>query len=79
MSQKVSYCHITEKTKKAHSIYGMLRQTFKHLDEKTFIPLFKSMSKSQLDYASVIWNLYKEKYNEQIEKVQRCATKTLPN
>ena len=35
--------HITEKTNKAHSIYGMLRRTFKHLDEKTFIPLFKSM------------------------------------
>ena len=37
------------------------------------------MSRSQLDYASVIWNPYKEKYNEQIEKVQRRATKTLPN
>ena len=71
--------HITEKTNKAHSIYGMLRRTFKHLDEKTFIPLFKSMSRSQLDYASVTWNPYKEKYNEQIEKVQRRATKTLPN
>ena len=71
--------HITKKTNKAHSIYGMLRRTFKHLDEKTFIPLFKSMSRSQLDYASVIWNPYKEKYNEQIEKVQRRATKTLPN
>ena len=31
------------------------------------------------DYASVIWNPYKEKYNEQIEKIQRRATKTLPN
>ena len=51
--------HITEKTNKAHSIYGMLRRTFKHLDEKTFIPLFKFMSRSQLDYASVIWNPYK--------------------
>ena len=37
------------------------------------------MSRSQLDYASVIWNPYKERYNEQIEKVQRRATKTLPN
>ena len=32
------------------------------------------MARSQL----VIWNPYKEKYNEQIEKVQRRATKTLP-
>ena len=31
-----------------------------------------------MDYGCVIWNPYKEKYNEQIEKVQRRATKTLP-
>ena len=36
------------------------------------------MARSQLDYSCVIWNPYKEKYNEQIEKVQRRATKTLP-
>ena len=29
-------------------------------------------------HCCVIWNPYKEKYNEQIEKVQRRATKTLP-
>ena len=70
--------HIQEKTKKANSMYGMLRRTFKHLDEKTFVPLYKTMARSQLDYGCVIWNPYKEKYNEQIEKVQRRATKTLP-
>ena len=32
------------------------------------------MARSQLDYGCVIWN----PYNEQIEKVQRRATKTLP-
>ena len=37
------------------------------------------MSRSQLVYASVIWNPYKKKYKEQIEKVQRRATKTVPN
>ena len=28
--------HITEKTNKAHSIYGMLRRTFKHLTKKFY-------------------------------------------
>ena len=36
------------------------------------------MARSQLDYGCVIWNPYKEKYNGQIKKVQRRATKTLP-
>ena len=53
-------------------------QCIKHLDEKTFVPLYKTMARSQLDYGCVIWNPYKEKYNEEIEKVQRRATKTLP-
>ena len=52
--------HIQEKTKKANSMYGMLRRTFKHLDEKTFVPLYKTMARSQLDYSCVIWNPYKE-------------------
>ena len=28
-------------------MYGMLRRTFKHLDEKTFVPLYKTMARSQ--------------------------------
>ena len=32
---------ITEKTNKAHSIYGMLRRTFKHLDEKNFYSIIQ--------------------------------------
>ena len=41
--------------------------------------LFALITISQFDYGCVIWNsYYKEKYNEQIEKVQRRATKTLP-
>lgn len=70
--------HITEKCNKANSIFGLLRRTFKFLDEKNFMPLYKTMSRCHLDYGIVIWNPYKEKYNDQIEKVQRRATKVLP-
>ena len=33
--------HIQEKNKKANSMYGMVRRTFKDLDEKTFVPRIK--------------------------------------
>ena len=70
-----------EKTKKANSMYGMLRRTFKHLDEKLSYHCIKpwlEVNWTACHYDCVIWNSYKEKYNEQIEKVQRRATKTLP-
>ena len=51
--------HIQEKKpKKDNSMNGMLRRTFTHFDKKTFVPLYKTTSRSQLDYGCVIWNPY---------------------
>ena len=71
--------HILEKANKANSTFGMIRRTFKHLDERTFIPLYKAISRCHFDFGTVIWNPYKEQYNDQIERVQRRATKCIPN
>ena len=60
--------HILEKVNKANSTFGMIRRTFKHLDERTFIPLFKACSRCH--FGTVIRNPYKEQYNDQIERVQ---------
>ena len=42
--------YIQELNKKANSMYVMLIGTFKHLDEKTFVPLYETMTRSQLEY-----------------------------
>ena len=57
---------------------GIIRRTFKHLNNEIFIPLYKALVRPHLEYGNVIWNPILEKHIEAIEKVQRRATKLLP-
>ena len=70
--------HIAAKVKKANSMFSIIRRTFQHLDEKTFLPLYKALVRSHMDYASSVWYPYREKQIELVEGVQRRATKQLP-
>ena len=58
---------------------GMIRRVFTHLDNNTFISLFKAFVPSQLEYANAVWNPHEVfKIITLIEKVQRRATKQVP-
>ena len=70
--------HISDKVKKANSMFALLRRIFLHLDEKSFIPLYKTLVRTHLDYASSVWFPHKVKHIEMIEGVQRRATKQIP-
>ncbi len=70
--------HISEKVQKANQMFGLLRRTFEHLDAKTFLPLYKSLVRTHLDFASSVWKPTKVKHIEMLESVQRRATKQLP-
>ncbi len=70
--------HISEKVKKANQMFGLLQRTFEHLDETTFLPLYKSLVRTHLDFASSVWRPTKMKHIEMLESVQRRATKQLP-
>ena len=59
-------------------MFALLRRTFKYLDTETFVPLYKTLVRTHLDFASAVWSPYKQKHIEQIESVQRRATKQLP-
>ena len=62
--------HISEKINKATKMFGLLRRSFNCLDIKTFTCLYKSMVRTQLDYASSVWSPHKIKHIEMIENVQ---------
>ena len=70
--------HISKKCKKATSVFAMLRRSFSFMDAEMFTPLYKSMVRTHLEYASSVWAPYKTKHIKQIEAVQRRATKQLP-
>jgi ribonuclease P/MRP protein subunit RPP40 len=70
--------HIEEKVKKANQMFAVIRRSFHYLSEKSFIPLYKALVRSHLDFASSVWAPTSMKHIEMIEGVQRRATKQLP-
>ena len=67
--------HIALKVKKANQSVGMIRKSFTCMDPEIFIPLYKSLVRPHLEYASVIWSPTYKKDIIAVENVQRRATK----
>jgi hypothetical protein len=53
--------HLSEKVNKANSMFAIIRRAFKYLNAKTFIPLYKSLVRLQLDCASSVLTPYRKK------------------
>ena len=70
--------HVSEKVNKANSIFAMLRRSFQYMNKESFTPLYKTLVRTQLDYANSVWAPFKIKHIDLIENVQRRATKQLP-
>ena len=66
--------HISEKINKATRAFGMICRSFNCLDCQTFLCLYKTMVRTHLDYASLVWAPYKMKHIEIIEKVYETIT-----
>ena len=56
----------------------MIRKTFSYIDKDMFNPLYKTFVRPMLEYAPQVWNPYLEKHITALEKVQRRATKIVP-
>ena len=54
---------------------GIIKRNFIHFSSNTFIQLYKSIVRPHLDYANSVWHPYKVGDIEDIEKVQKRATK----
>ena len=70
--------HIIEKANKANSMFGIIRRSFRHLETKTFLPLYKGMVRSHLDFAAPVYHPSTRAEIDKIEGVQRRATKQVP-
>lgn len=69
--------HIQNKVNKAFRILGVIRRSFRYLNKSAFILIYKSMVRSGLEYNVSVWAPHKESDIEELERVQRRATKML--
>ena len=71
--------HIHTIINKGYMMLGIIKRSFEHLDKKTFLLLYKAQVRSQLEYANTIWRPFKRTDIDNIERVQRRATKCIKN
>ena len=71
--------HITDCAKKANRVLGMIKHTFSYMDREMFLTLYKTLVRPQMEYCQEVWNPYLMKDITVLEKIQRRATKIVPD
>ena len=70
--------HFEQVALKGYKMLGMLKRTFKYWDMDTFRRLYGSLVRPHLEYAAAVWSPHLKKDIKKIERVQRRATKLVP-
>ena len=70
--------HISAAINKANQMLGIIRRCFRYLDNRSFLNLYKAMVRPHLEYGNIIWYPLWKRQSSAIEKVQRRATKMIP-
>ena len=71
--------HIDNKLLKAKQMLGIVRSTFKFINEDIFLRLYKSIIRPHLEYADIVWAPTTKEYQDKLEKFQRRATRIVPS
>ncbi|KAK3771262.1 hypothetical protein RRG08_024341 [Elysia crispata] len=69
--------HISQATTKANRILGVIRRSFDHLTDHTFVQLYKALVRPILEYGHSVWQPVLEILQQDIKDVQRRATKLI--
>ena len=70
--------HIAERINKAYSMLWLIKRNFKDIGREAFLLLYKHLVRSHLEYCNSVWALYKKTYIDKLEKMQKWATKMIP-
>ncbi|RUS72071.1 hypothetical protein EGW08_020166 [Elysia chlorotica] len=70
--------HVSIQVNKANRLLALLRRGFTVLDRESLPTLYKSIIRPHLEYGNVVWHPRFKGDEEQLENVQRRATKLIP-
>jgi hypothetical protein len=70
--------HIAAAANKGNRVVGAIRRSFRSMDKQMFMQLYKSLVRGHLEYANTVWAPIKLADVDHLEKVQRRATKLVP-
>ena len=69
--------HVNYIVARAQRIFGLIKKTFASRDASVIMPLYCSLVRSLLEYATVIWNPHLVRDVQSVERVQLRVTKTV--
>ena len=70
--------HIHNCAMKANRMVGIIKKTFSYMNKDMFLSLYKALIRPHMEYCPEIWNPHLVKHISTLEKVQRRATKLVP-
>lgn len=64
--------HIDHITSKAYKLFGFITRSCSAFKRpSTYLYLYKTLIRSQIEYAVIVWNPFYDKYHKQLESIQR--------
>ena len=71
--------HTATAVSKANQILAVIRSSFENLDDDMLPRLYKTLVRPHLEYGNLIWGPHYRLDQQAVERVQRRATKLVPN
>ena len=63
---------------KGHQILGLIRRNITYMEKRLIVPLHKTIVRQHLEHCIQTWRPYNKKDIDKLERVQRRATKLIP-
>ena len=63
---------------KGNQVLGMIRRNITYKEKSLIVPLYKAIVRPHLEYCIQTWSPYLRKDIDMLEKIQRRATKLIP-
>ena len=63
---------------KGNQIVGIIRRTIMYKEKQLIVPLYKAIVRPHLEYCIQAWRLYRKKDIDKLDRIQRRATKMIP-